>query len=228
MDMSALSVKTLREIGSMNPRPSIRRLGLSLYRAPRHLLHFFRHSSFFSQWRHQIDTFRQYLAVYGGARQFLRSPYLHISVALTVVTLIFWPLKDGIAIGSASEIAISVLPNLLGFTVGALAIVLAFSSAAIFKFIAQDGKPDSFFMSLTANLVHFILVQVVALTVGIIGKSLASRAVDDIALFLLFYAVLVVLSAAVQLFHTAVIYNMHASLPEPTPHVSEEGPDGHV
>ncbi|MGA8499401.1 MAG: hypothetical protein WB764_28235 [Xanthobacteraceae bacterium] len=126
----------------------------------------------------------------------------------------FWAKnKDGY-IGAASDISISVLPNLLGFTVGALAIVLAFSSASIFKTIAQEGEPKSFFMSLTANLVHFIAVQVVALMVGIVAKITGIRWLDDIALFCLIYAVLVIFSAATQLFETARIYNMKASVPE--------------
>jgi hypothetical protein len=121
-------------------------------------------------------------------------------------------MKDGSPVGSANEIAVAVLPNLLGFTVGALAIVLAFSSADIFKTIAEGGRPKSFFMKLTANLVHFILVQVLALLTGIVAKIVGGRALDYVALFFLFYAVLIVFSAAVQLFQTAGIYNMRASL----------------
>jgi hypothetical protein len=112
----------------------------------------------------------------------------------------------------ASDIAISAIPNLLGFTVGALAIVLAFSSAEIFKTLAEDGDPRSFFMKLTANLVHFILAQVLALLCGIVAKIIDSRLLDIATLALLLYAVLVTLATALQLFQTAVIYNAHASL----------------
>jgi hypothetical protein len=113
--------------------------------------------------------------------------------------------------------AISVIPNLLGFTVGAMAIVLAFSSAPIFKMLAQDGDPRSFFMRLTANLVHFIVVQASALIIGIVGKATGNSTIDGFALFFLFYGVLVTLSAGIQLLQTASLYNAHASLEDPAP-----------
>lgn len=113
---------------------------------------------------------------------------------------------------SAADVAVGVLPNLLGFTVGAMAIVLAFSSAEIFISLAEEGEPQSFFMKLTANLVHFIGVQVTALLTGIVAKLTDLVMFDFIAMFLLFYAVSVTFSAGLQLFQTAMIYNAQASL----------------
>jgi hypothetical protein len=105
-----------------------------------------------------------------------------------------------------------VLPNLLGFTVGALAIVLAFSSAPVFETLAEKGDPQSFFMRLTASLIHFILAQVLALVAAIVGRITESASIDVLALFLLFYAVMVTFAAGLQLFLTAVIYNAKASI----------------
>jgi hypothetical protein len=113
----------------------------------------------------------------------------------------------------ASELAVGVLPNLLGFTVGALAIVLAFSSADIFRIIAEDGNPRSFFLTLTANLMHFICVQVLALLSAIVARIIDWLVLDFISLVLLIYAVIVTFSAALQLFQTARIYNAKASIP---------------
>jgi hypothetical protein len=105
-----------------------------------------------------------------------------------------------------------VIPNLLGFTVGALAIVLAFSSADIFETLAQKGNPKSFFMTLTANLIHFMLIQVTALTLGIVAKTTGTRGLEIPTLFFLLYAVTATFAAGVQLFLTAIIYNSKASL----------------
>jgi hypothetical protein len=116
---------------------------------------------------------------------------------------------------SAADVAVSILPNLLGFTVGALAIVLAFSSAKVFETIAEKGEPRSFFMKLTASLIHFILVQVLALVIAISAKITETPSLDVIALFLLFYAVLVTFAAGLQLFLTAIIYNAKASIDPP-------------
>ena len=83
--------------------------------------------------------------------------------------------------------------------------------------LAEDGDPRSYFMRLTANLVHFIIVQASALIVGIVGKVTGNKLVDGAALFFLFYGVLVTVSAGIQLLQTASIYNMHASLGDKQP-----------
>jgi hypothetical protein len=111
-----------------------------------------------------------------------------------------------------SDIAASVLPNLLGFTVGALAIVLAFSSAPVFETLAEAGKPRSFFMKLTSSLIHFILVQVLALITAIAAKVTEVQWLDNLSLFFLYYAVLVTFAAGIQLFLTAIIYNTKQSI----------------
>jgi dihydrodipicolinate synthetase family protein len=178
-------------------------------------------SGTFEQWFGQYRTLRQYWIIYGGPRALLGSPYLWIALALTAACLFWWARNDRLEFATkASEVAVGVLPNLLGFTVGALAIVLAFSSADIFRTIAEGGEPKSFFMKLTANLLHFMLVQVLALTCAIAAKITDTRALDVLSLFLLFYAVLVTFSAGMQLFLTAIIYNAKSSLdhaegPEP-------------
>lgn len=170
-----------------------------------------RFNRFFEHWRGQGRTLRNYWAAYGGRDALLRSPYVHISAFLTAVCCVFWSRGENAA--HAADIAVGVLPNLLGFTVGALAIVLAFSSADIFKLLSEDGEPTSFFLTLTANLVHFVFVQVVALITGIVAKIVEFRFLDILSLFLLLYAVLVTLSAAFQLFQTARIFNARASVP---------------
>jgi hypothetical protein len=164
-------------------------------------------SSFGGQWKNQAEAISRYWAIYGGFRALLLSPYLHVAAILTVIA---WGFRSSTR--SASEIAIGVLPNLLGFTVGALAIVLAFSSATVFATLAERGQPQSFFMKLTGSLIHFILVQVLALVSAIIARMTDRVFIDFISLFLLFYAVIVTFAAGLQLFLTATIYNAKASL----------------
>ena len=67
-------------------------------------------------------------------------------------------------------------------------------------------------MKLTANLVHFILIQVLALITGIVAKITDNRALDVLTLVFLLYAILATFSAALQLFQTAIIYNATSSL----------------
>jgi hypothetical protein len=158
-------------------------------------------------WRNQIKTLSHYWKIYGGIYSLFKSPYLHLAIALSAV----------LAYSSYGEIkaaglAVSVIPSLLGFTVGALAIVLAFSSAKIFTTLAEEGDPKSFFMTLTAALVHFIVVQVSALVVGIVTQIVGSDLLELLTLFFLFYAIFTALAAGVQLFNTAIIYNASSSI----------------
>ena len=176
----------------------------------RHLLRAF---EIFSQWAGVRNAVKHYWWIYGGLGALLRSPYIHSALLLTIVAYIggrFSPTAS-----NASDIALSAIPNLLGFTVGALAIVLAFSSADIFSALAEKGEPQSFFMKMTASLVHFIAVQALTLIVAILAKITGLPVLDIATLFLLFYAVLVTFAAGVQLYNTAIIYNAHASLRTP-------------
>jgi hypothetical protein len=163
---------------------------------------------FFKQWVGLIDALKRYWKVYGGYWALVTSPYVHTSLILTALCLPFWCDPKT----KAAEITLSAVPNLLGFSVGALAIVLAFSSADIFSTLAEEGRTKSFFMILTTSLLHFILVQVVALSVGVLAKITDTRWLDVVCLFLLFYAVLSTFAAGVHLFRTAVIYNRMARL----------------
>ena len=172
-----------------------------------HSLRSFPRSNSFRFWANQYRAIRTYWKVYGGFSALIRSPYVQISLLLTLLS----SLAKGYSFG-ATEIAVGVLPNLLGFTVGAMAIVLAFSSAELFVSLAERGEPESFFIKLTANLVHFIGVQVLALTSGIAAKITDLKFFDPLVMFLLYYAVLVAFSAGLQLFQTASIYNAQASL----------------
>lgn len=135
------------------------------------------------------------------------SPYVHISLLLTALCYPFWSAQT-----KAADITLSAVPNLLGFTVGALAIVLAFSSQEMFSTLAEEGDPKSFFMDITTSLLHFILVQVLALIFGILAKVTDARLLDIFSLFFLFYAVLSTFAAGIHLFRTAVIYNTKARI----------------
>jgi hypothetical protein len=175
-------------------------------------------ASFFKQWIGLAKAVKHYWGIYGGFAAVAKSPYVHISLVLTIVCVQFWTGTDV----KAYDIALGAVPNLLGFTVGALAIVLAFSSADFFTTLAEEGDPRSFFMSLTASLTHFVLVQGLALVVAASAKISGSKSLDYVSLFFFFYAVLVTFAAGMQLFHTAVIYNARASLRDPC---KEEKPD---
>jgi hypothetical protein len=106
-----------------------------------------------------------YWAIYGGWRAVIRSPALLVSIVITAVCFPYW--KNG----TWPEATLSIVPNLLGFSLGAMAVILAFPSAAAFKIFAERGREDSYYMDMASKFAHFIFVQVLAIMFALIGKA---------------------------------------------------------
>ena len=117
----------------------------------------------------------------------LRSPYLHLAGLILALTWNTWWApqcgKDGACVGWWDQ-NISVLPNLLGFTLGGFAIFIGFGDEKFRAILAdpepeQPGKPatdnsntlSNLYIGLCASFVHFILVQAIALLFAIVAKS---------------------------------------------------------
>lgn len=169
------------------------------------------------------SIFARYWRAYGGRGALLRSPYLHLAAILLAATYATWSKNDW------WDQVISVLPNLLGFTLGGFAMFLGFGDEKFRSLLAEpdDEAPDepSLYVSLCATFVHFILVQVVALLSAILAKSwwfffawpdsmrLALPWINLIGgalgygLFL--YAVTSVLAATMHVFRIATWYEAH-------------------
>jgi hypothetical protein len=121
---------------------------------------------------------RHFWGIYGCFWAVISSPYVQVSLLLTLGCLPFW--NDD---AKAAEIALPAVPNLPGFTVGALAIVLAFSSAHFFVALAEHGDPRSFFMTLAPSLTHSVLTQVLTLVIAAVAKIVGNTILDRVSLF---------------------------------------------
>lgn len=111
--------------------------------------------------------FLRYWKSYGGIKSVLVSPYMHISLVLTLFSYGIWLENSWV------EIPISVLPNVIGFSLGGYAIWLALGDD---KFrISISGKTklgdDSPFMKVNAAFIHFIVLQILALLFALISKA---------------------------------------------------------
>ncbi len=115
-----------------------------------------------------LNIFVKYWQAYGGAKALIKSPYLHLAFLLLLITSHFW-LTD-----KWWEQSISILPNLLGFSLGGFAMFLGFGDEKFRAILAEsDGNNEtSPYESLCASFVHFIVVQFLALTIALIAKSL--------------------------------------------------------
>jgi hypothetical protein len=112
----------------------------------------------------------RYWVAYGGMRALVRSPYLHLALAVLAVTSHFWIFSDW------WTQPLTIIPNLLGFSLGGLAMLLSFGNAEFQKFITEkdDASPaePTAFIEVSASFVHFMLLQLAALMVAIIFNAL--------------------------------------------------------
>lgn len=121
------------------------------------------------QYKHLYNELKQYWASYQGFSALIKSPFLHISLIITAISYPAWfnaPWWDNV---------ISVIPSLLGFSLGGYAIWLAIGDEKFRSLIAgsEDGKISPF-MELNYSFVHFILMQILAITFALIIKGFAA------------------------------------------------------
>jgi len=164
------------------------------------------HQSVFSKaFRGVGRSLSRYWVVYGGIEAVLTSPFLLLAAFITLTCFPLWAHNSK----WASD-AISIIPAMLGFSVGALAIILAFPSSAIFKDLAEDGSPTSYFIGVAARLVHFIYVQVFAIYITLLAKTYDSTIVSFFGFMFLCYSVLSAAAVGMSFFGAAEIYNASA------------------
>lgn len=165
---------------------------------------------------------RRYWIAYGGWSGLIHSPYLHAALILLVLTFNSWMSDEW------WDTVISVLPNLLGFTLGGFAIFIGFGDADFIGSLAEpeeDASKPTVYGALCATFVHFILVQVGALLYAVVAKSWwfyvdwpeevqrilpFMNAVGGAVGYCLFlYALTSVLAATLHVFRIAMMYEKY-------------------
>lgn len=112
-----------------------------------------------------ISTIKMYWRAYGGAKALFSSRYFWSAIVLTVANYSRWTQPQW------WDDPISIEPNLLGFTLGGLALFLAFSEERFHSILASkeldDKEEFSDLVVVVATFVHFIFVQVIAILAAI-------------------------------------------------------------
>lgn len=124
--------------------------------------------------KHYVGVKRQllrYWRTYGGWKELISSPYLHVALLITLLCTGFWAVKDW------TSQAQSVLPNLLGFTLGGFAVFLGFGDDKFRTLIAGSDAEEnegaySPYLNMSASFLHFVLVQGIALIWSIVGGAM--------------------------------------------------------
>lgn len=167
-----------------------------------------RRSRLSEDWSGTGETLGVYWRVYGGRRALIRSPALIFSVFASLLCYPLWWSER------SSALVLSVVPNLLGFSIGAMAVVLAFPTTTVFNIITEDGREDSYYLDLVTKFVHFVFVQVSALMFALFAMASSFFLFSYLALLGLFYAVATGAMTAIALFEVAIFYNSSQSNPE--------------
>ncbi len=165
----------------------------------RHLVAFFK-----------LEAFNQelggYWNTYGGLKAVFRSPFIYLASVFLVLT---WPV---VVAGSWEIPSFGILPALIGFSITAIAITLAFPSTSVFKFIAERGKENSLFLDLVARLVHFVIIQITALILCFLHNAYQNIFTSFIGYLFVLYAILTGVGIVLSLFGIAQIYNASAGI----------------
>jgi len=124
-----------------------------------------------AQYSHLSEVLLSYWKSYGGMKTFLCSPYLHITIFLS---LVMWPIWTQ---PNWWELVISILPSVVGFSLGGYAIFTAFGNEdfkyAISGIDANSKKTKKYspFIQANASFLHFIIVQLVALIFAVLAQA---------------------------------------------------------
>jgi hypothetical protein len=182
----------------------------------------------------------RYWKDYGGWRDFFKSPLLHVSVLIAASSYSVW--RDGQWV----DLPLSLLPNLLGFSLGSYALIFSLANENLLAALNQpssDGGPTLLRM-INATFLHFILIQTIAIVFALINRS--SFLVDVVGTvleatptaesvqqalvsaagafgyWLTIYAVVLLIGAALAAYRLAIMSGRAAMRPSPSPAADPE------
>ncbi len=109
----------------------------------------------------------RYWADYGGWRDLFSSPLFHFSALISVASYSAWLQPTWV------DLPLSLLPNLLGFSLGAYALIFSLADERLLAALnapTTDGTPTVLRM-VNATFLHFILIQTAAIVFALMNKS---------------------------------------------------------
>lgn len=151
-------------------------------------------------------TYSRYWKIYGGWRALLSSPYLYFAAIVTLICYPIW-LSEEKLLRTWPQFCIDVIPSIMGFSLGGMAILLAFSHKEFLTAIREEGDESSLFMNAVVLFFHFLLIQVIAILLAVISKSYSSDILSAVGFYFTIYGILSALGIAAALFQIARIFN---------------------
>jgi hypothetical protein len=108
-----------------------------------------------------------YFTVYGGWKELYRSEYSRFACIIALICFPYW------SSNLWWDDVIGVIPNLLGFTLGGYAMLMAFGEPLFQKQLAakKAQSENSALIQINSTFVHFIVLQIASILVAFICKS---------------------------------------------------------
>ncbi|MDF7773775.1 hypothetical protein P1X14_00825 [Sphingomonas sp. AOB5] len=182
-----------------------------------------------------LGALSRYWSDYGGWKDLLSSPLFHFSVLVSGASYSAWLRPDWI------ELPLSLLPNLLGFSLGAYALIFSLADERLLAALnapTTDGSPTVLRM-VNATFLHFILIQTAAIVFAIMNKStllidiigvlpfspywatvlnrLLTGFAGLVGYFLTVYAIVLLIGAALAAYRLAIMSGRAAAIAQQTP-----------
>lgn len=151
-----------------------------------------------------VEDIYDWWSTYGGLKALLCSPFLLFSIIVT--GLCYNQLGHG---STWNEDVKGVLPNLLGFSLGAMAILLTLPSTKTFSAYRENGIKKSYYMNIASSFTHFIIIQVITLIIAVIYPSYSCVLFNIIGFFFFIYSLVSGVSICLLLYSIARDFNSH-------------------
>ncbi|WP_457571278.1 hypothetical protein [Desulfovulcanus sp.] len=165
--------------------------------------------SYIKEYKNVAKTIRFYWRCYGGLNSIKKSPYLHCSIILSLLSLILGNNCDKCP--SWYDYILNIIPNILGFTLGGYAVLLAFSDANFLEVLAgKENDKESPFLVLNGTFIHFIVVQSVSILWALLGSIWQEQTciIAFCGYVLLFYALLTAIATGFAILNMAKWFDL--------------------
>lgn len=177
----------------------------------------------FKPWVTLFTWLNRYRRAYGGVRGMLASPFFGLALVITALSYSLWIEPKWI------EKTESLIPSLLGFSLGTYAIIFSIVGGRIKGALRRASAPHgvSYLEQINAIFFHFILIQVICLTWSFLyqgtwlidfinSTTCSSSNINNkiiyltlvgsfIGCFLLVYSILLMIAAAMAVYRLAIL-----------------------
>ncbi|CDA18665.1 putative membrane protein [Acetobacter sp. CAG:267] len=158
------------------------------------------------------ENVNDYIISYGGYFSILTSSYFLLAFLLNCLMVSSW-----ISIEWIGNVK-SIVPSIIGLSLSAYAILVAFGSEVFQKFISQklDGEKDinnTMYKQINTAFIHFIVTQMFSLILALLGDTILANPFNFFEIFISFfcnlifiYSLMLGLAAVFTIFRVAKLY----------------------